>query len=60
MDSTHPPTYLRMEWVAALPYGEGRMAAGEATRGADGGELDAAAGRVAQAIRENAQSALYR
>ncbi|MGP3936030.1 M48 family metallopeptidase [Nonomuraea sp. KM88] len=59
VDSTHPPTYLRMEWVATLPYREARVAAGDAARGADGAELDAAASRVARAIRENAQSALY-
>ncbi|MFD0468207.1 M48 family metallopeptidase [Nonomuraea thailandensis] len=58
VDSTHPPTYLRMEWVAALPYPEGRVQAGDDSP--IDKELETVALQVAQTIRENAQSALYR
>ncbi|MEV0830818.1 M48 family metallopeptidase [Nonomuraea rubra] len=57
VDSTHPPTYLRMEWVAALPYEQGRVPATDGP--AIDKELESVALQVAQAIRENAQSALY-
>ncbi|TDD55855.1 hypothetical protein E1286_03705 [Nonomuraea terrae] len=57
VDRTHPPTYLRMSRLAALPYEEGRV---RAPGGASGTELASPAARVAEAIREDAQSALYR
>ncbi|MEV1002787.1 M48 family metallopeptidase [Nonomuraea sp. NPDC050202] len=57
VDRTHPPTYLRMEWVAALPYTEGRVPIGDGP--AIDKELETVALRVAQTIRENAESALY-
>ncbi|AQZ67274.1 hypothetical protein BKM31_42665 [[Actinomadura] parvosata subsp. kistnae] len=57
-DSTHPPTYLRIERVAALPHQEGRVPAEAAGEAVDR-ELGAVALHVAQAIKENARSALY-
>ncbi|SDK74780.1 M48 family metallopeptidase [Nonomuraea jiangxiensis] len=58
LDSTHPPTYLRMQRVLALPYPEPRVSAADMEQIET--ELAKAAGRVAQSLRENAQSALYR
>ncbi|WP_344877022.1 M48 family metallopeptidase [Nonomuraea antimicrobica] len=65
VDQTHPPTYLRMEWVASLPYSEGRVrAAGLTGAESEGvelmdGELGTVARRVAHAVKEDARSALY-
>ncbi|MFC5833695.1 M48 family metallopeptidase [Nonomuraea insulae] len=58
VDQTHPPTYLRMEWVAALPYPEGRVRAAEMNPGIDQ-ELETVTDRVARTLKENARSALY-
>ncbi|MEU3166301.1 hypothetical protein [Streptosporangium sp. NPDC006930] len=58
VDTTHPPTYLRMQRVLALPYPVPRVSAAGAER--IEGELDKAAGRVARRLREDAQSARYR
>ncbi|GAA2212650.1 hypothetical protein GCM10009850_081120 [Nonomuraea monospora] len=57
VDTTHPPTYLRIEAVKALPYTRGRIPADDMS--AIDKELETVALRVAQSIRENAQSALY-
>ncbi|UBU18758.1 M48 family metallopeptidase [Nonomuraea gerenzanensis] len=58
VDRTHPPTYLRIEHVNALPYAEARLLPSDMPAIDD--ELKAVTLRVAQSIRENAQSALYR
>jgi Zn-dependent protease with chaperone function len=58
VDSTHPPTYLRLQRIAALPDTEPRVRADEMET--IDAELERAASRVAQALRENAQSARYR
>ncbi|WP_440103527.1 M48 family metallopeptidase [Streptosporangium sp. H16] len=58
VDTTHPPTYLRMQRVLALPYLAPRVSAASSEQ--IEGELDKAAGRVARRLREDAQSAHYR
>ncbi|NUR89468.1 MAG: M48 family metalloprotease [Nonomuraea sp.] len=57
VDQTHPPTCVRIERVAASPFAEARVRA-EAMDAVDA-ELAGPAARVAQALREDAQSALY-
>ncbi|MEV0381997.1 hypothetical protein [Nonomuraea sp. NPDC050643] len=57
VDQTHPATYLRMEWVAGLAYPEARVRATEME--VIERELERPAERVARAVREDAQSALY-
>ncbi|WP_222871135.1 M48 family metalloprotease [Nonomuraea sp. PA05] len=57
VDITHPPTYLRIEAVKALPYTKGRIPNSDMS--AIDKELETVVLRVAQSIRENAQSALY-
>ncbi|WP_181448883.1 M48 family metallopeptidase [Nonomuraea aridisoli] len=59
VDRTHPPTYLRMSRLAALPYEEGRVRHAQEPADTIDTELTPLATRVAKAIRENAQSALY-
>jgi Zn-dependent protease with chaperone function len=58
VDTTHPPTHLRMRRVLALPYPAPRISA--AAMEQIEAELEQAAGRVARSLRENAQSARYR
>ncbi|WP_162794676.1 M48 family metallopeptidase [Nonomuraea lactucae] len=58
VDTTHPPTHLRMQRVLALPYPEPRVPAPRMEQ--IEAELDKAAVRVARSLREDAQSALYR
>ncbi|MGC5014993.1 M48 family metalloprotease [Streptosporangium sp. DT93] len=58
VDTTHPPTYLRIQRVLALPYLAPEVSAAGWER--IEGELDRAAGRVARRLREDAQSTLYR
>ncbi|MGN9786591.1 M48 family metallopeptidase [Nonomuraea sp. ZG12] len=58
VDTTHPPTHLRMRRVLALPYPTPRISA--AAMEQIEAELEQAAGRVALSLRENAQSARYR
>ncbi|MFF5109870.1 M48 family metalloprotease [Streptosporangium sp. NPDC000509] len=58
VDTTHPPTYLRMQRVLALPYPVPRVSAAGSEQ--IEGELDKAAGRVARRLREDAQSVRYR
>ncbi|NUW38253.1 M48 family metalloprotease [Nonomuraea sp. SMC257] len=57
VDTAHPPTHVRMGRVLALPYPEPRVPATGMEQIA--AELHKAAVRVAQSLRENAQSALY-
>ena len=58
VDTTHPPTHLRIRRVLALPYPTPQVAA-PAMEGIEA-ELERAAGRVARSLREDAQSARYR
>ncbi|MEV1173569.1 M48 family metallopeptidase [Nonomuraea sp. NPDC049784] len=58
VDATHPPTYLRMERVRQLPYVEGEVGAAEVEKVQP--ELEQAAYRVAETIRDATRSALYR
>ncbi|MER6514124.1 M48 family metallopeptidase [Nonomuraea sp. NPDC001636] len=57
VDRTHPPTHLRKEHLAALPYAEARVRA-EAMEEIEE-ELALPAERVARGLKEDAQSALY-
>ncbi|MEU0566693.1 M48 family metallopeptidase [Nonomuraea sp. NPDC005983] len=58
VDTTHPPTHLRMQRVLALQHPEPRVPTPNMEQ--IEAELDKAAKRVAQNLREDAQSALYR
>lgn len=58
VDTTHPPTYLRIRRVLALPYLAPRVSAERWEQIEE--ELNKAAGRVARRLREDAQSARYR
>ncbi|NUO98014.1 MAG: M48 family metalloprotease [Nonomuraea sp.] len=58
VDRTHPPTHLRVEHLAALPYTEA-LVRPEAMEAVDD-EIGQVAARVARGLRENAQAALYR
>ncbi|MFG2075543.1 M48 family metallopeptidase [Nonomuraea maritima] len=57
IDTTHPPTYLRIQRVLALPHMEPAVSFAGMEQIDD--ELDKAAGRVARNLREDVQSALY-
>ncbi|GAA3213238.1 M48 family metallopeptidase [Nonomuraea helvata] len=56
VDDTHPPTYLRMERVRSLPYAEGEIGSAEVEKVQP--ELEQAACRVAEIVRDTARSAL--
>ncbi|MFI9594578.1 M48 family metallopeptidase [Nonomuraea sp. NPDC052265] len=58
VDRTHPPTHLRREHLATLPYAEARVRA-EAMEEIEE-ELALPAERVARGLKEDAQAALYR
>ncbi|KAB8190574.1 M48 family metalloprotease [Nonomuraea phyllanthi] len=57
VDSTHPPTHLRIEHAERLPYARPGVPAPDMEPIER--ELAAAAARVAQDLRETAQAALY-
>lgn len=58
VDSTHPPTYLRIRHLQDLPHLEPRVT--PTTMALIEEELAGTAERVARIVREDAQSALYR
>lgn len=58
VDSTHPPTYLRIRHLQDLPHLEPRVT--PTTMDLIEEELAGTAERVARIVREDAQSALYR
>ncbi|MDR8409848.1 M48 family metalloprotease [Nonomuraea sp. 3-1Str] len=58
VDTTHPPTHLRVRRLLALPYTQPRVSAPPMEQIEE--ELQKAAESVARSLRENAQAALYR
>ncbi|MFI6788805.1 M48 family metallopeptidase [Nonomuraea sp. NPDC050383] len=58
VDTTHPPTHLRVRRLLALPYTRPRVSAPPMEQIEE--ELQKAAESVARSLRENAEAALYR